>query len=233
MDVKDKKKKLTLKNFSGGAAAISSYAKGSGNKSVLVEKKKNRSIDINQSVEKPKISLAPEDIVKAKTLTKEDTAKAQKSAQEWARKKIQEELEIDNSKKLIKKTHGKKREYKLTLSKALTDADEDEKTRSLASFKRAREKEKKLVQENDDSAVEVKKVSREISVPNLITIQELANRMAEKASAIIKFLFEKNVKVTINHTIDRDTAEYIVGSFGHKVVKDNQIDDELSKLKKS
>ena len=233
MDVKDKKKKLTLKNFSGGAAAISSYAKGSGNKSVLVEKKKNRSIDINQSVEKPKISLAPEDIVKAKTLTKEDTAKAQKSAQEWARKKIQEELEIDNSKKLIKKTHGKKREYKLTLSKALTDADEDQKTRSLASFKRAREKEKKLVQENDDSAVEVKKVSREISVPNLITIQELANRMAEKASAIIKFLFEKNVKVTINHTIDRDTAEYIVGSFGHKVVKDNQIDDELSKLKKS
>ena len=233
MDVKDKKKKLTLKNFSGGAAAISSYAKGSGNKSVLVEKKKNRSIDINQSVEKPKISLAPEDIVKAKILTKEDTAKAQKSAQEWARKKIQEELEIDNSKKLIKKTHGKKREYKLTLSKALTDADEDEKTRSLASFKRAREKEKKLVQENDDSAVEVKKVSREISVPNLITIQELANRMAEKASAIIKFLFEKNVKVTINHTIDRDTAEYIVGSFGHKVVKDNQIDDELSKLKKS
>ena len=233
MDVKDKKKKLTLKNFSGGSAAVSSYARGAGNKSVLVEKKKNRSIDATYSVDKAKASTAPQDAVKPKTLTKEDTAKAQKSAQEWARKKIQEELEIDNSKKLIKKTHGKKREYKLTLSKALTDADEDEKTRSLASFKRAREKEKKLVQENDDSAVEVKKVSREISVPNLITIQELANRMAEKASAIIKFLFEKNVKVTINHTIDRDTAEYIVGSFGHKVVKDNQIDDELSKLKKS
>jgi len=102
----------------------------------------------------------------------------------------------------------------------------------LASFRRAREKEKKLVQESNEST-EVKKVSREISVPNLITIQELANRMAEKASSIIKFLFEKNVKVTINHTIDRDTAEYIVGSFGHKVVKDNQIDDELSKLKKA
>jgi len=141
-------------------------------------------------------------------------------------------MQKDNSKKLIKKTHGKKREYKLTLSKALTDADEDEKQRSLASFRRAREKEKKLVQESNEST-EVKKVSREISVPNLITIQELANRMAEKASSIIKFLFEKNVKVTINHTIDRDTAEYIVGSFGHKVVKDNQIDDELSKLKKA
>jgi len=232
MDVKDKKKKLTLKNFSGGPAAVSSYAKGTGNKSVLVEKKKNRSIDATYSVDKAKASVAPQDSIKPKILTKEDTAKAQKSAQEWARKKIQEELEIDNSKKLIKKTHGKKREYKLTLSKALTDADEDEKQRSLASFRRAREKEKKLVQESNEST-EVKKVSREISVPNLITIQELANRMAEKASSIIKFLFEKNVKVTINHTIDRDTAEYIVGSFGHKVVKDNQIDDELSKLKKA
>jgi translation initiation factor IF-2 len=232
MDVKDKKKKLTLKNFSGGPAAVSSYAKGTGNKSVLVEKKKNRSIDATYSVDKAKASVAPQDSIKPKILTKEDTAKAQKSAQEWARKKIQEELEIDNSKKLIKKTHGKKREYKLTLSKALTDADEDEKQRSLASFRRAREKEKKLVQESNEST-EIKKVSREISVPNLITIQELANRMAEKASSIIKFLFEKNVKVTINHTIDRDTAEYIVGSFGHKVVKDNQIDDELSKLKKA
>jgi len=232
-EAKDKKKKLTLKNFSGGAAAISSYAKGSGNKSVLVEKKKNRSVDASYNAEKAKASAAPQDAVKTKDLTKEDSAKAQKTAQEWARKKIQEELEIDNSKKLIKKTHGKKREYKLTLSKALADADEDEKQRSAASFKRAREKEKKLVQDGDDSSLEVKKASREISVPNLITIQELANRMAEKASAIIKFLFEKNVKVTINHTIDRDTAEYIVGSFGHKVIKDNQLDDELSKLKKS
>ncbi|MFM7680491.1 MAG: translation initiation factor IF-2 [Candidatus Fonsibacter sp.] len=102
----------------------------------------------------------------------------------------------------------------------------------LASFRRAREKEKKVVQESNEST-EIKKVSREISVPTFITIPELANRMAEKASSIIKFLFEKNVKVTINHTIDRDTAEYIVGSFGHKVVKDNQIDDELSKLKKA
>ncbi len=150
MDVKDKKKKLTLKNFSGGSAAVSSYARGAGNKSVLVEKKKNRSIDATYSVDKAKASTAPQDAVKPKTLTKEDTAKAQKSAQEWARKKIQEELEIDNSKKLIKKTHGKKREYKLTLSKALTDADEDEKSRSLASFKRAREKDKKLVQDGDE-----------------------------------------------------------------------------------
>ena len=230
--VKDKKKKLTLKNFSGGAAAISSYAKGSGNKPVLIEKKKNRSVDASYNTQKVKASIVSQDSRSVKDLVKEDPTKVQKTAQEWARKKIQEELEIDNSKKLIKKAYGKKREYKLTLSKALADADEDEKQRSAASFKRAREKEKKLVRE-DDTTVEVKKVSREVSIPNLITIQELANRMAEKASAIIKFLFEKNVKVTINHTIDRDTAEYIVGSFGHKITKDNKIDDELSKLKKA
>ncbi len=87
MDVKDKKKKLTLKNFSGGPAAVSSYAKGTGNKSVLVEKKKNRSIDATYSVDKAKASIAPQETIKPKTLTKEDTAKAQKSAQEWAKKK--------------------------------------------------------------------------------------------------------------------------------------------------
>ena len=92
MDVKDKKKKLTLKNFSGGPAAISSYARGAGNKSVLVEKKKNRSIDVSQSAEKPKVSTTPQDTVKVKVLTKEDTAKAQKSAQEWARKKFKKNL---------------------------------------------------------------------------------------------------------------------------------------------
>ena len=190
MDVKDKKKKLTLKNFSGGSAAVSSYARGAGNKSVLVEKKKNRSIDVSQSAEKPKVSTTPQDTVKVKVLTKEDTAKAQKSAQEWARKKIQEELEIDNSKKLIKKTHGKKREYKLTLSKALTDADEDEKSRSLASFKRAREKDKKLVQDGDESG-EAKKTSREISVPNLITFKTLQTEWQKKQVRLLNFYLKR------------------------------------------
>ena len=119
MDVKDKKKKLTLKNFSGGSAAVSSYAKGAGNKSVLVEKKKNRSIDATYSVDKAKASVAPQDTVKTKVLTKEDTAKAQKAAQEWARKKIQEELEIDNSKKLIKKITVKKENINLHYQKLL------------------------------------------------------------------------------------------------------------------
>ena len=57
---------------------------------------------------------------------------------------------------------------------------------------------------------EFKKVIRDVKIPNQITIQELSNRMAEKSNEIIKFLFNMKVVATINHNIDKDTAEYIV-----------------------
>ncbi len=63
-----------------------------------------------------------------------------------------------------------------------------------------------------------KKVIREVKIPEQITIQELSNRMAEKSNEIIKFLFNMKVVATINHTIDKDTAEYIVKEFGHKPI---------------
>ncbi len=65
---------------------------------------------------------------------------------------------------------------------------------------------------------EFKKVIREVKIPEQITIQELSNRMAEKSNEIIKFLFNMKVVATINHTIDKDTAEYIVKEFGHKPI---------------
>ena len=65
---------------------------------------------------------------------------------------------------------------------------------------------------------EFKKVIRDVKIPNKITIQELSNRMAEQSSNIIKFLLNMGVKATINHTIDKDTAEYIVKEFGHNPV---------------
>ena len=57
-----------------------------------------------------------------------------------------------------------------------------------------------------------------MKIPEQITIQELSNRMAEKSSEIIKFLFNMKVVATINHNIDKDTAEYIVKEFGHKPI---------------
>ena len=60
------------------------------------------------------------------------------------------------------------------------------------------------------------KADQAIKIPNKISIQELSNRMAERSSDIIKFLFNMKVVATINHIIDKDTAEYIVKDFGHK-----------------
>ena len=71
---------------------------------------------------------------------------------------------------------------------------------------------------NDDE--NSKNVKREISIPELITIRDLANRMAEQSSSIIKHLMGMGVTVTLNHTIDSDTAEYLVKEFGHTPLKE-------------
>ena len=79
---------------------------------------------------------------------------------------------------------------------------------------------------------EFKKVIREVNIPEQITIQELSNRMAEKSGDIIKFLFNMKVVATINHNIDKDTAEYIVKEFGHKpILKKPEIEKNKSKEK--
>ncbi len=119
--------------------------------------------------------------------------------------------------KLKLKSPVDKRDFKLTVSRALNVEEIEIKQRSLASVKRARLKEKKNKPESDEKK-EFKKVIREVKIPEQITIQELSNRMAEKSNEIIKFLFNMKVVATINHTIDKDTAEYIVKEFGHKPI---------------
>ena len=118
--------------------------------------------------------------------------------------------------KLKLKTPIDKRDFKLTVSRALNVEEIEIKQRSLASVKRARLKEKKIVQRQKKKRIQ--KVIREVKIPEQITIQELSNRMAEKSNDIIKFLFNMKVIATINHTIDKDTAEYIVKEFGHKPI---------------
>ena len=122
-----------------------------------------------------------------------------------------------------------KRDLKLTLSRALNVEEIEIKQRSLASVKRARLKEKKT--NPDGERKEFKKVLREVKIPEQITIQELSNRMAEKSNDVIKFLFNMKVIATINHVIDKDTAEYIVKEFGHTPVLDEEPSLEISKVK--
>ena len=115
------------------------------------------------------------------------------------------------------------------MSRALSE-DIEFRSRSLASIKRAREKElreTKTTNEDENS----KNVKREISIPELITIRDLANRMAEQSSSIIKHLMGMGVTVTINHTIDSDTAEYLVKEFGHIPLKEKKAEEIVSKIK--
>ena len=117
----------------------------------------------------------------------------------------------------------------MTVSRALNVEEIEIKQRSLASVKRARLKEKK--KPDGEEKKEFKKVIKEVKIPEQITIQELSNRMAEKSSDIIKFLFNMKVVATINHNIDKDTAEYIVKEFGHKPILDEKPSLEGTKSK--
>ncbi len=141
-------------------------------------------------------------------------------------------LKGENSQKENKpvKLGGKRRELKLTVSRALSGDDIGTRSRSLASLKRAKQKENRL-QNKNESKENFKPVKRDINIPEVITIRELANRMAEQSSSIIKHLMGMGVTVTINHTIDSDTAEYLVKEFGHNPVKEQKAEEILDKIK--
>ena len=115
-----------------------------------------------------------------------------------------------------------RRSGKLNIIDALDDAGE--RMRSLASVRRAREKER-LKQQLQ--RMEAQKVVRDVVIPESLTVQELANRMAERSSDVIKALMRMGVMATINHTIDADTAELLAVEFGHNVRRVSAADVEI------
>ena len=113
---------------------------------------------------------------------------------------------------------------KLTVTRALNE-DEGARARSLAALKRAREKERRA-QFSGHSQPREKQV-RDVIVPEAITVQELANRMAEKGADLVKALFKLGMMVTVNQTIDADTAELLVEEFGHNVQRVSESDVDI------
>ena len=115
------------------------------------------------------------------------------------------------------------RERKVTIVTALSDVEE--RTRSLAAYKRAKQKNKKTNIEADPQ----KKLVREVNIPEHITVKELANRMTEKSGDVIKSLMKMGMMATINESLDADTAELIVTEFGHKFKRENveEIEQDL------
>jgi translation initiation factor IF-2 len=123
-----------------------------------------------------------------------------------------------------KTADNRRQSGKLTVSRALNE-DEGARARSLAALKRAREKEKRAHFAGRQQPRE--KQVRDVVVPEAITVQELANRMAEKGADLVKALFKMGVPVTINETIDQDTAELLVEEFGHNITRVSESDVDI------
>ena len=220
---KNKKKTLTISTSLTKKIDTSKISSGT-KKSYYVEKKKF-------SKPKKNLSRPSED---QNPHTKQDLKRRNVSRKFVEQQATKDFIKKDNKpagkSKLKLKGPVDKRDFKLTVSRALNVEEIEIKQRSLASVKRARLKEKKSKPE-DDLKKEFKKVIREVKIPEQITIQELSNRMAEKSSEIIKFLFNMKVVATINHNIDKDTAEYIVKEFGHKPIVEDEPSIENTNIK--
>jgi len=115
----------------------------------------------------------------------------------------------------------RRRTGKLTVTRAL-DEDAGERMRSLASVRRARERERMRLHQEEQP-----KIVRDVVIPETITIQELANRMAERGADVIKALMRMGVMATINQVIDADTAELVVTEFGHRLRRVAESDVEI------
>jgi len=146
------------------------------------------------------------------------------------KKKDNDDNKIDEFKERKKPSvsFGRKkvRERKVTIVTALSDVEE--RTRSLAAYKRAKQKNKKTNIETEPQ----KKLIREVNIPEHITVKELASRMTEKSGDVIKSLMKMGMMATINEGLDADTAELIVTEFGHKFKRENIEDIEQDLISK-
>lgn len=114
-----------------------------------------------------------------------------------------------------------RRRSKLTINRALND-DGNPRGRSMAAMRRRQEKARRGQQQTGPR----EKVLREVTIPDAITIQELANRMAERAVDVIKVLMTQGQMLTVNDIIDADTAQLIAEELGHTVKRVSEADVE-------
>ena len=122
------------------------------------------------------------------------------------------------------KVNTRRQTGKMTIQQAY---DDEERQRSLASIRRAREKEKKSLEEKTTVDLNNKPIVREVKIPEFITVQDLANRMAARVAEVIKVLIKNDIAATATQTIDADTAELVVLEFGHKTKRVSEADIEI------
>jgi translation initiation factor IF-2 len=120
------------------------------------------------------------------------------------------------------RSEPRRRESKLTIARALDDGTE-ERQRSLAAVRRAREKQRAAMRSTKESPV---KITRDVVVPEEIAVGELANRMAVRGADVVRELMKIGVMSTVNDVIDADTAELIITEMGHRITRVTEADVE-------
>ncbi len=173
---------------------------------------------------------------------KENTREERKNFSDdssFSRKKERELNDESKTGRNTRSSYEEKRNSKMNMNAyrniRISSGDDDDdndgvphQRRSLASIRRAHEKERLKHQEQLKSA---EKIVREVIIPETITVQELANRMSEKGATVVKILMKLGMMVTITQTIDADTAELVVSELGHKFkrVAESDVEDILKK----
>ena len=232
----EKKTKLTISGTAKKSFKNIEIAKTQGKNSVVIEKQPSKFPSRGGSPRpggfKPKTTstfnrgatVKPSFAPKSPPITND--FERRKLAEQRATKRLKGD---DNKDKKTLKSGTKKRELKLTVSRALSDEIEA-RERSLASVKRARQKENKNLTK-EEVQESLKPIKRDINIPEAITVRELANRMAEQSSNVIKYLFGMGVTVTINQTLAADTAEFLVKEFGHNPIREEKAEEIIQKIK--
>ena len=235
--MENKKTKLTISGNPKNKIRSFQTNKSKGQKTVFIDKHPDRSIKKASFSKSFGSKSTSSNFKKNNTFNNKFSSKMPPIQTDFERRKLAEQratkrLKGDTDSKDKKSKLGtKKREFKLTVSRALSDEIET-RERSLASVKRARQKELKNANK-DENNENLKNVKRDVNIPEAITVRELANRMAEQSSNVIKHLFGMGVTVTINQTLAADTAEYLVKEFGHNPIREEKAEEIIKKIKES
>ena len=234
--MENKKTKLTLSGIAKKSIENIELAKTQSKNSVVIEKKPSKfaprgNFNRPASVRSKPVTNPTGSFTPRTTTTPKPSSPI---TNDYERRKLAEQratrrLKGETGEKGVPST--KKRELKLTVSRALSDEIEA-RSRSMASLKRAKQKEnreltKEEIQQN------LKPIKRDINIPEAITVRELSNRMAEQSNNVIKHLFGMGVTVTINQTLAADTAEYLVKEFGHNPIRETKAEEIIQKIKES
>ena len=231
-------KKKPLKLSSSGRLQIRKNLGPSGDKVRSSGNKKTIQIVFKNKNNQQKSSSTAQSNFRGSSSLRTPRAPLGQNAPNFSAANKNKNFENKNKKNLeSKKTQPKKSTLKpidddfnkFDAKKILEQEDQEfDKFPSLAKIKRAREKERLKSSETEDS-----KISREVSIPDIITVQDLANRLAEKTADVVKTLMKMGVMANATQSLESDTAQLVAEELGHKVsvVKDDDVLTDIEDYK--